>query len=175
MLSLQQKCLSWHRSCFTIPTYTFIFHLNQEVKRITDRGEISQARCWPTCTVMWWFCCTRPLRCDVARPRIGVSACMWETGARDGKRDRAGCYKFPNYFHVLCPDTWQTSHCAALQTGTLLQSHHLSTVHIRANINTRHSPEHVAPTYPASFCHFALILQSLLRAGMWIIRRRFTR
>lgn len=36
-------------------------------------------------------------------------------------------------------------------------------------------PGHVAQTYSASFCHFASILQSLLHAGTWIIRRHLAR
>lgn len=46
-------------------------------------------------------CCTSRNRC------VGVH--VWQTGACDGKRDRAKSYKFPNYFHVLRPDTWQDS------------------------------------------------------------------
>ena len=123
---------------------------------------------------MRWFC-TRPLGYDVARPGIGVSVCMCDRRApamgRETERSLTSSLIISMCFALTLD---KTAHCAVLQTGTPLQSHYLLTVHIRSNINTRHSPEHVVSSYSASRANFASILQSLLHAGTWIIRRHFT-
>lgn len=84
--------------------------------------------------------------------------------------ETARCYKFSNYSNVLgtAPDRHS---CAAAADVS---------VHITSNINTRHSPKHVAAEYPpppadkkrqksASLQHF-FPGKSSKRAGTWIIR-----